>query len=83
MMLGRHNSSEWKTVIQELTLHKEEVEQLREELNEVKLNFKQELEALKDQVLTLSIITVGIRIPDTQIPVLSENCTFQLPIFEW
>ena len=50
MMLGRHNSSEWKTVIQELTLHKEEVERLREELDDVKLHFKHEMEALKDQV---------------------------------
>ena len=53
MMLGRQNSSEWKTVIQELTLHKEEVERLREELDDVKLHFKHEMEALKDQVLNL------------------------------
>jgi hypothetical protein len=57
MTFNRNSSStEWKTVMQELTLHKEEVERLREELEEVKLNFKHEIETLKDQVTNLAIM---------------------------
>jgi len=36
--------------MQELTLHKEEVERLREELEDVKLQFKHEIEGLREQV---------------------------------
>ena len=36
--------------MQELTLHKDEVERLREELEEVKLQFKNEQEVFRDQV---------------------------------
>ncbi len=42
--------------MQELTLHKEEVERLREELEEVKLNFKHEIETLKDQATNLALM---------------------------
>ena len=50
MLLGRNSSTEWKSVMQELTLHKEEVERLREELEDVKLQFKHEIDGLRDQV---------------------------------
>jgi len=50
MLLGRNSSTEWKSVMQELTLHKEEVERLREELEDVKLQFKHEIEGLREQV---------------------------------
>jgi hypothetical protein len=57
MTFNRNSSStEWKTVMQELTLHKEEVERLREELEEVKLNFKHEIETLKDQVTNFALM---------------------------
>jgi hypothetical protein len=57
MTFNRNSSStEWKTVMQELTLHKEEVERLREELEEVKLNFKHEIETLKDQATNLALM---------------------------
>jgi len=48
---NRNTSTEWKTVMQELTLHKEEAERLKEELEEVKQQFKHELELMKDQVI--------------------------------
>ncbi len=50
MLLGRNSSTEWKSVMQELTLHKEEVERLREELEDVKVQFKHEIEGLREQV---------------------------------
>ena len=50
MSLNRNTSTEWRSVIQELTLHKEEVERLKEELDDVKLQFKHELDLIKDQV---------------------------------
>jgi len=50
MLLGRNSSTEWKSVMQELTLHKEEVERLREELDDVKLQIKHEIEGLREQV---------------------------------
>lgn len=40
------NSAEWKTVMQELTLHKEEVDHLREEMDEMRSAFKVEVESL-------------------------------------
>ena len=49
--LGRGGSStEWKAVMQELNLHKEEVDRLREEIEESRQIFKHEVEALVDQV---------------------------------
>ena len=42
--------------MQELTLHKEEVERLKEELEDVKLQFKHELDLLKDQVIRASFL---------------------------
>jgi signal recognition particle subunit SEC65 len=50
LLLNRNNSTEWRSVMQELALHKEEVERLRDELEEVKLACKQEAELLRDQV---------------------------------
>ena len=50
MMLNMNSSTEWRSVMQELTLHKDEVERLREELEEVKLQFKNEQEVFRDQV---------------------------------
>ena len=50
--LGRGGSTtEWKAVMQELNLHKEEVDRLREEIEESRTVFKHEVEALVDQVL--------------------------------
>ena len=48
--LNRNTSTEWRSVMQELTLHKEEVERLKEELDDVKFQFKHQLDLLKDQV---------------------------------
>lgn len=50
VMYGRNSSTEWKSVMQELSMHKEEVEKLREDMEEVKLQLKQEIETLKDKL---------------------------------
>lgn len=42
--------AEWKAVMQELILHKEEVDHLREEMDEMRHQFKQEIEAVSDQL---------------------------------
>lgn len=44
------SSAEWSTIMQELTLHKEEVDHLREEMDELRQHFKQELETLMYQL---------------------------------
>ena len=44
--LGRGNTTEWKAVMQELNLHKEEVDRLREEIEESRQLFKHEVEVL-------------------------------------
>jgi hypothetical protein len=49
--LGRGSTTEWKAVMQELNLHKEEVDRLREEIEESRALFKHEVEALVEQVL--------------------------------
>ncbi len=43
-------SAEWKAVMQELVLHREEVEHLREEMEEQRQQFKSEIEALTYQL---------------------------------
>ena len=48
--LGRGTTTEWKAVMQELNLHKEEVDRLREEIEESRTQFKHEVEALVDQL---------------------------------
>jgi hypothetical protein len=48
--LGRGSTTEWKAVMQELNLHKEEVDRLREEIEESRQQFKHEVEALLDQL---------------------------------
>lgn len=48
--LGRANTTEWKAVMQELNLHKEEVDRLREEIEESRQLFKHQVEALLDQL---------------------------------
>nr|XP_040572061.1 transmembrane and coiled-coil domains protein 2-like [Lepeophtheirus salmonis] len=51
----KHNSSssksaEWKAIIQELTLHKEEVERLREDMEEMRAHFKQVVDSINYQL---------------------------------
>jgi hypothetical protein len=51
---------EWKAVVQELSLLKEEVDRLREEMGDMKLHFKQVIECFFDgrrtRVLLISFI---------------------------
>lgn len=44
------DATEWNAVMQELTLHKEEVDRLREEMDDLRQQFKQEVEALSYQL---------------------------------
>ena len=44
------SSAEWKAVMQELVLHREEVEHLREEMDEQRQQFKSEVESLTYQL---------------------------------
>ena len=44
------DDTEWNAVVQELTLHKEEVDRLREEMDELRQQFKQEVETLTYQL---------------------------------
>ncbi|TRY63568.1 hypothetical protein TCAL_08692 [Tigriopus californicus] len=48
--ISSDTSADWKTVMQELTLHKEEVDHLREEIDEMRQFFKQEIERLNYQL---------------------------------
>ena len=43
--------SEWNTIVTELTLHKEEVDRLREEMDDLRQKCKDEVEAVTDQLL--------------------------------
>jgi hypothetical protein len=45
------NGTEWSAVVQELTLHKEEVDRLREEMDELRQQCKAEVEALSYKLL--------------------------------
>ena len=47
---GEYGATEWNMIMQELTLHKEEVEGLREGMDELRQQFKQEIDALSYQL---------------------------------
>lgn len=45
-----HTSSEWKAVMQEVMLHKEETDHLREEIDDLRQHFNMQIESLTDQL---------------------------------